>query len=75
MVYIYKLYIYNSAYIYVELLCPVAQLTLDCSLTRLFVHKDSPGKNTEVGCHAVFQRVLPTQLSNSAGGFFYCLIH
>ena len=28
------------------------------------VHGDSPGKNTRVGCHAVFQGNLPTQGSN-----------
>ena len=25
---------------------------------------DSPGKNTEVGCHALLQRIFPTQGSN-----------
>ena len=63
-IYIYELYIYNSAYTYVELLCLVAQLTLDCSLPGSSVDKDSPGKNTGVGCHALLQKVLPTQLSN-----------
>ena len=28
------------------------------------VHGDSPGKNTGVGCHALFQRIFPTQGSN-----------
>ena len=28
------------------------------------VHRDSPGKNTEVGCHAFFQRIFPTQALN-----------
>ena len=35
------------------------------ALPGSFVHKDSPGKNTGVDYHAIFQRVLPTQLSNS----------
>ena len=25
------------------------------------VHRDSPGKNTEVGCHALLQGIFPTQ--------------
>ena len=28
------------------------------------VHGDSPGKNTEVGCHALLQGIFPTQGSN-----------
>ena len=35
-------------------------------------HGDSPGKNTEVGCHALLQGIFPTQgpkpVSHSAGG-------
>ena len=34
------------------------------------VHGDSPGKNTGVGCHALFQRIFPTQGSNS--GLLHC---
>ena len=30
-------------------------------LTRLLCPWDSPGKNTEVGCHALLQGVFPTQ--------------
>ena len=30
----------------------------------LFVHGDSPGKNTGVGCHALLQGIFPTQGSN-----------
>ena len=29
-----------------------------------YVHGDSPGKNTRVGCHALLQRIFPTQGSN-----------
>ena len=29
-----------------------------------FVHGNSPGKNTGVGCHALLQRTFPTQGSN-----------
>ena len=51
-------------------LCLVAQscLTLcnlmDYSLPGSSVHGDYPGKNTEVGCHALFQGIFPTQGSN-----------
>ena len=51
-------------------LCLVAQLcpTL-CDLVHYSppsssVHWDSPGKNTGMGCHALLQRILPTQGSN-----------
>ena len=33
------------------------------------VHGDSPGKNTEVGYHALLQEILPTQ------GLKLCLLH
>ena len=35
-----------------------------CSLPGSSIHGDSPGKNTEVGCHALFQGIFPTQGSN-----------
>ena len=31
---------------------------VDCSLTGFSVHGDSPGKNTEVGCHALLLDLL-----------------
>ena len=37
--------------------------------TRLLCPWDSPGKNTGVGCHALLQRIFPTQGSNP------CLLH
>ena len=37
---------------------------MDCSLPGSSVHGDSPGKNTVVGCHALFQGIFPTQGSN-----------
>ena len=37
---------------------------MDCSLPGSSVHGDSPGKNTGVGCHALLQRVFPTQRLN-----------
>ena len=36
----------------------------DCSPPGSSVHKDSPGKNTGVGCHALLQGIFPTQGSN-----------
>ena len=51
-------------------LCLVAQscLTLcdpmDCSPQGLSVHGDSPGKNTELGCHSLIQGIFPTQELN-----------
>ena len=32
-----------------------------CSLPGSLVHRDSPGKNTGVGCHALLQGIFPTQ--------------
>ena len=49
--------------------CLVVQLCLtlcdrmNCSLGS-FVHGDSPGMNTGVGCHALLQGIFPTQGSN-----------
>ena len=51
-------------------MCLVAQscLTLcnpmDCSPPGPSVHRDSPGKNTRVGCHTLLQDIFPTQGSN-----------
>ena len=38
--------------------------------TRLLCPWDSPGKNTGVGCHALLQRIFPTQGSNP--GLLHC---
>ena len=49
------------------MLCLVTQscLTLhdpmDCSPRGSSVHRDSPGKNTGVGCHALLQGIFPPQ--------------
>ena len=34
---------------------------MDCSLPGSSICWDSPGKNTGVGCHALLQRIFPTQ--------------
>ena len=31
---------------------------MDCSLPDSFVHSDSPGKNTGVGCHVLLQGIF-----------------
>ena len=37
---------------------------MDCNPPGSSVHGDSPGKNTGVGCHALFQGIFPTQESH-----------
>ena len=37
---------------------------MDCSPPGSSVHRDSPGKNTRVGCHALLQGIFSTQGSN-----------
>ena len=44
--------------------CPTLCDPMDCSPPGSSVHRDSPGKNTGVDCHALLQRVFPTQGSN-----------
>ena len=42
-------------------LCPTLCNPMACSLSDPSVHGDSPGKNTEVGCHSLPQGIFPTQ--------------
>ena len=53
--------------------------TMDCSPPGSSVHGDSPGKNTGVGCHALFQGIFPTQGLNldlpHCRWIHYCLSH
>ena len=44
--------------------CPTLYNPIDCSLSGSSVRRDSPGKNVEVGCHALLQGIFPTQESN-----------
>ena len=39
--------------------CPTLCDPMDCSLPGSSVLRDSPGKNTGVGCHALLQRIFP----------------
>ena len=41
--------------------CPTLYDSMDCSPPGSSVYGDSPGKNTGVGCHALFQGIFPTQ--------------
>ena len=41
--------------------CPTLCDPMDCSLPGFSVHGDSPGKSNRVGCHALLQRIFPTQ--------------
>ena len=56
--------------------CSVAQLCLtlfdpmNLSPPGSSVHRDSPGKNTGVGCHVLLQEIFPTQVSQIASRFF-----
>ena len=50
---------------------------IDCSLPDSSVHRDSLGKNTGVGCHALLQRLFPTHGLNpglpDCEWILYCL--
>ena len=52
---------------------------MDCSLPDFSIHRDSPGKNTEVGCHALLQGIFSNQGLNSGlphcRQILYCLSH
>ena len=41
--------------------CLILCSPMDCNPPASSVHGDSPGKNTEVGCHALLQGIFPTQ--------------
>ena len=51
--------------------CPTLCDSMDCSPPGSSVHGDSPGKNTEVGCHALLQGTFSTQGSNP--GLLHCM--
>ena len=54
--------------------CPILRDPMDCSPPSSSIHRDSPGKNTGVGCHALLQGIFPIQGLNPdshiAGTFF-----
>ena len=45
-------------------LCPTLCDPMDCSPPGSSVHRDFPGKNTGVDCHALLKGIFPTQGSN-----------
>ena len=44
--------------------CQTLRDPVDCIPVGSSVHRDCPGKNTGVGCHALIQVTFPTQGSN-----------
>ena len=61
-----QLFILGNVYVHAKSLQPCLTLCnpMDCSLPRLLSPRDSPGKNTGVGCHALLQGIFLTQGSN-----------
>ena len=59
------LYLPHSVLCLVALLCLTLCYPIDGSPPCSSVHGDSPGKYTGVGCHALLQRIFPTQGSNT----------
>ena len=59
--------------------CLTLRNPMDCSPLGSSVHGDSPGKNTEVGCHAILQGIFPTQGLDpgllNCRRILYCLSH
>ena len=53
-------------------LCPTLCDPMDYSLPGFSVHRDSQGKNTGMGCHALLQGIFQTQGSNPS---LLCLLH
>ena len=52
--------------------CPTLWDPRDCSPPGSSTHRDSPGKNTGVGCRAFLQGIFQSQRSNS---HLLCLLH
>ena len=46
--------------------CPTLRGSMDCSPPGFSVHGGSLGRNTGVSCHALLQRIFPTQGQNPA---------
>ena len=73
-IYTYSLYALYSLYRFILYVCmhakslqscPILCDAMDCSHPGSSLHGDSPGKDTELGCHAFLQRIMLTQGSNS----------
>ena len=50
--------------------CPTLCEPVNCSPPGSSAHRDSPGKNAGVGCHALLQWIFPSQGSNP--GLLHC---
>ena len=50
--------------------CPTLCDPMDCSPPGSTVCRDSPSKNSGVGCHVLLQGIFPTQGSNP--GLLHC---
>ena len=48
---------------------------MDLSLPGSSVHRESPGKNTGVGCHVLLQGIFPTQGLNPSHIYIYIYIY
>ena len=68
---LYLKYIKNTCMLSCFSLVQLFVNPMECRLPGSSVH-DSPGKNTGVGCHALFQGIFPNQGSNLC---LLCLLH
>ena len=58
----YHILVYVTTLLLVHVHAKLLQLCPNlCDPARLLCPWDSPGKNTRVDCHILFQRVFPTQ--------------
>ena len=57
---VWKLTSWKTLTVRVAQSCPTLCDPMDCSPPGSSVHGDSPGKNTEVGFHALLQGIFPT---------------
>ena len=62
---LYYYYVCKYVCVLVTQLWPTHRDSMDCSPSRLLCPWDFPGKNTEVGCHFLLQRIFLTQVLNS----------
>ena len=64
--FILKLILQSAVQCLVSQLCVTLCDPMVCNLPGSWVHGDSPSKNIGVDCHALLQRMFPTQGSNLA---------
>ena len=66
----YKLGLEKAVLCLVTQSCLTVCNPVDCNPPGYSVHRDSPGKNTGLGCYALLQGILPTQGSHP--GLLHC---